>query len=348
MANVFDKIGDIKNNVHRSTFDWSHANNVTTGIGRVTPIFCEELPPNSSLKIKANLGLQFMPMMYPVQTRMKVATSFYKIPLRTLWKDYMNWISSPNQSSDNLVPPYIGGSDSTYFGEKGLFRVSGLADYLGIPVTAELQGFHGNILSQYVFDNTAFKCSSVEIDGVLGSDALTITNCPSSTSYDTSSSVWNDGEARVDISLIGNVVTKGVCGATFEFIFSGSSAVISKMRDFVSKQSDSTPIFKLCLIQTLTGKVKMYFPVYGRDFSFIVGDTADTHFQASMRFSVPVSYTSGVYTLALTVPNCQIFVNASANSNDTTLLCDKTVNQFDGGVFPLSSETCPYYNTSTN
>lgn len=95
MANVFDKIGDIKNNVNRSSFDWSHANNVTTGIGRITPIFCEELPPNSSLKIKANLGLQFMPMMYPVQTRMKVSTSFYKIPLRTLWKDYMNWVSSP-------------------------------------------------------------------------------------------------------------------------------------------------------------------------------------------------------------------------------------------------------------
>ena len=243
-----------------------------------------------------------MPMMYPVQTRMKVATSFYKIPLRTLWKDYMNWVSSPNQSSDSLVPPYIGGSDATYFGDKGLFRVSGLADYLGIPVTAELQGFHGNILSQYVFDGTVSKCSSVALNEILGNVALTATNCPSSTSYNTSSSEWTDGEARADISLIGDVLTKGVSGATFEFIFNGSSTVISKMRDFISSQSDSTPIFKLCFVQTLTGKLRMYFPIYQRDFSFIVGDTADTNFVASMRFSVPVSYTSGVYTLVLPVP----------------------------------------------
>ena len=97
--NVFDKIGDIKNNVNRSTFDWSHDNNFSTGLGRIIPVFCELCPPNSALRIKPEFGLQFMPMMFPVQTKMKSYLSFYRVPLRTLWKDYMNFISSPQDAA---------------------------------------------------------------------------------------------------------------------------------------------------------------------------------------------------------------------------------------------------------
>ena len=79
-----------------------------------------------------------MPMMFPVQTNMKAYLSFYKVPLRTLWKDYRDWVSSPNDQSSKLEPPYISVKDSA-FGEGSLFGVSGLADYLGVPVTS-IQG----------------------------------------------------------------------------------------------------------------------------------------------------------------------------------------------------------------
>ena len=38
--NVFDATLDVNNQIQVNTFDWSHANNLTTQIGRVTPIFC--------------------------------------------------------------------------------------------------------------------------------------------------------------------------------------------------------------------------------------------------------------------------------------------------------------------
>lgn len=130
--NVFDKIGDIKNNVNRSTFDWSHDNNFSTGLGRIIPVFCELCPPNSALRIKPEFGLQFMPMMFPVQTKMKSYLSFYRVPLRTLWKDYMNFISSPQDTT--YEPPYINfPADS--FNADGALSISSLADYFGIPVT---------------------------------------------------------------------------------------------------------------------------------------------------------------------------------------------------------------------
>lgn len=132
--NVFDQIGDIRNNINRNNFDWSKTNNFTTALGRITPVYCELCPPNSSLKIKPQFGLRFMPMMFPVQTNMKAYLSFYRVPLRTLWKDYKDWISSPNDADNNLTPPYIDAKAERY-GEGKMFGISGLADYLNIPNT---------------------------------------------------------------------------------------------------------------------------------------------------------------------------------------------------------------------
>lgn len=130
MANVFNKIGDVKNDVKRNSFDWSHDNNFTTDLGRITPVFTELVPPNSSIRIKPEFGLRFMPMMFPIQTKMKAYLSFFKVPLRTLWKDYMDFISSEN--TEEFVPPYMNFSASD-IKEGGCLKPSGLGDYFGIP-----------------------------------------------------------------------------------------------------------------------------------------------------------------------------------------------------------------------
>lgn len=130
MANVFNKIGDIKNDVKRNSFDWSHDNNFTTDLGRITPVFTELVPPNSSIRIKPEFGLRFMPMMFPIQTKMKAYLSFFKVPLRTLWKDYMDFISSDN--TEEFVPPYMYFKASD-IQEGGALMPSGLGDYFGIP-----------------------------------------------------------------------------------------------------------------------------------------------------------------------------------------------------------------------
>ena len=132
--NVFNQIGDIKNNVNRSSFDWTHDNNFTTELGRITPVFCEVCPPNSSLRIKPTFGLKFMPMMFPIQTKMKAYMSFYKVPLRTLWKDYQDWISSANDPNCQLEPPYMSFDEQTCFYDKALLGLSGLSDYFGVPI----------------------------------------------------------------------------------------------------------------------------------------------------------------------------------------------------------------------
>ena len=126
MANVFDDVSKVRNSVKRNNFDWSHAVNLTTDIGRITPFVSELLPANSSVRISPRLGLQFMPMVFPVQTRMKARVSVFKYPLRALWKDYRDYVGNFRQG---LVEPYHD------FVASGTPQTCGLFDYLGLPTT---------------------------------------------------------------------------------------------------------------------------------------------------------------------------------------------------------------------
>lgn len=128
--NVFDATLDVNNQINVNTFDWSHANNLTTQIGRVTPIFCELVPSKSSVRINPRMGLQFMPMVFPVQTRMKARIAFFKYPLRALWSGYLDFVGNFRQ---DLEEPYINLNTSSRL--KKMASTGSLGDYLGLPTT---------------------------------------------------------------------------------------------------------------------------------------------------------------------------------------------------------------------
>lgn len=128
--NIFDATLDVDNDVKVNSFDWSHANNLTTDIGRITPVFCELVPAHSSVRISPTFGLQFMPMVFPIQTRMKARIAFFKYPLRALWKDYRDFVGN---FRDGLIEPYVN-INNTYRLTK-MVATGSLGDYLGIPST---------------------------------------------------------------------------------------------------------------------------------------------------------------------------------------------------------------------
>jgi hypothetical protein len=124
---VFDATFDANNRIDVNSFDWSHVNNLTTDFGRVTPVFCELVPAKGSLRINPEFGLELMPMVFPVQTRMFARLNFFKVTLRSMWEDYSDFISN---FRDDLVEPYIL-PDSTRFNR--MCKTGSLGDYLGLP-----------------------------------------------------------------------------------------------------------------------------------------------------------------------------------------------------------------------
>lgn len=94
MANVFKNVTEVNNKVNKSTFDLSFQNNLTMQFGYLYPCFVKKFAPGTKVKIKPTFGLNFMPMMFPVQTRMRARMSFYKVRCRSLWKDYKDWFDN--------------------------------------------------------------------------------------------------------------------------------------------------------------------------------------------------------------------------------------------------------------
>lgn len=125
--NVFDATFDANNRIDVNSFDWSHVNNLTTDFGRITPVFCELVPAKGSLRINPEFGLELMPMVFPVQTRMFARLNFFKVTLRSMWEDYSDFISN---FRDDLEEPYIL-PDFVRFAK--MCKTGSLGDYLGLP-----------------------------------------------------------------------------------------------------------------------------------------------------------------------------------------------------------------------
>ena len=125
MADIFSTTNETRNKVPTSVFDWSHAVHTTTDLGRITPVFCELVPSKTSLRINAKLGFQFMPMVFPLQSRIRYRLAFFKYPLRALWTDFRDFTGNFRQ---DLEEPYIDFAGS-------LPKTGSLWDYLGLPTT---------------------------------------------------------------------------------------------------------------------------------------------------------------------------------------------------------------------
>ncbi|MCS2583193.1 hypothetical protein NXY00_07675 [Bacteroides sp. BFG-551] len=166
--NIFDATLDVDNDVKVNNFDWSHANNLTTQIGRITPIFCDLVPAKTSFRVNPRFGLQFMPMVFPIQTRMKARISFYRYPLRALWKDYKDFIGN---FREGLEEPYINFNTAERL--RKMASTGSLGDYLGLPTTHI--GEYGqpfNLSPNWYLDNAYVPFSSQ----VLGNKAIDLTD----------------------------------------------------------------------------------------------------------------------------------------------------------------------------
>ena len=158
--NIFDATFDANNRIDVNSFDWSHVNNLTTDFGRITPVFCELVPAKGSLRINPEFGLELMPMVFPVQTRMFARLNFFKVTLRSMWEDYSDFISN---FRDDLEEPYIL-PDSVRFNQ--MCRTGTLGDYLGLPT------FGNHIVSSVTFADNPCAINSRSFTRIPLSDVM--------------------------------------------------------------------------------------------------------------------------------------------------------------------------------
>lgn len=126
MANIFKRFTEVVNKPNRATYDLSFQNNLTMKFGTLYPVFCKEVIPGDSFRIKPTFNFNFMPLVSPVQTRMKANLHFFYVRNRPHWKDFMDW---DGMTKEGLVPPYLDVNETN----RDMIETGSIGDFLGLP-----------------------------------------------------------------------------------------------------------------------------------------------------------------------------------------------------------------------
>lgn len=131
--NPFKPSNSVVKKPNRNSFDLSYSNHLTFGFGQLIPCLCKEVIPGDSFVIDAALGLRFMPLAFPIQSKVRAHVHFFYQRTKNLWKDFQDFIYGNDKLQNRtLVPPYISfGPSSTR--NLSLLETCSLGDYLGLP-----------------------------------------------------------------------------------------------------------------------------------------------------------------------------------------------------------------------
>lgn len=110
----------------RSKFNLSHMNLLTSAMGYICPIQCQEVLPGDSFLQDISIFMRTMPLVAPVMHPVYVSIHSWFVPTRLLWSDFEDFITGGPDGRSVPVPPTISFSPANY-------KIGELADYLGVP-----------------------------------------------------------------------------------------------------------------------------------------------------------------------------------------------------------------------
>lgn len=110
----------------RSKFNLSHMNLLTSAMGYICPIQCQEVLPGDSFLQDISVFMRTMPLVAPVMHPVYVSIHSWYVPTRLLWSDFEDFITGGPDGRSVPQPPTISISPDNY-------KIGELADYLGVP-----------------------------------------------------------------------------------------------------------------------------------------------------------------------------------------------------------------------
>ena len=124
MKNPFKAYQDYVSKTPRNSFDMSHRNNLSLPVGLLVPDLVQDVTAGDSMELDAAFAFNFLPMIYPVQTPIRINQYFFYVRYRNTWDNFKDF----RFGNKECVHPYIDRPAS-------FFKTCGLADYMGIPTT---------------------------------------------------------------------------------------------------------------------------------------------------------------------------------------------------------------------
>lgn len=132
---IFSRIPQPK--VKKSKFNLSHENLLTCNMGKLVPIYVEDVLPGDKFKVKHNMKIRMQPLKTPMMTSINAYVYDFFVPYRLIWDNagrfFTTYKQLPNPDGtlqDAPVLPYVALTNAT----RKWFSYGGLMDYVGIPI----------------------------------------------------------------------------------------------------------------------------------------------------------------------------------------------------------------------
>lgn len=134
--NPFSPNKSFVNKPNRNAFDLSFSNHLSFSFGQLVPVMCKEVLPGDSFKIDSALGLRFMPLAFPIQTKCRAHVHFFYQRLKNIWSESEDFLYGNDKlQGRSIVPPYLAFDRGQFQGIDNL-RTCSLGDYLGLPTVS--------------------------------------------------------------------------------------------------------------------------------------------------------------------------------------------------------------------
>lgn len=125
MRNPFKAYQEYVAKQPRNSFDESQRRHLSTKFGVLTPCGIWDVVSGDSFQARGALGLNLMPLQFPVQTPIRANVYMFYVRYRNLMKNYKEF---RYQNDTSIVHPYI--KQPAEF-----FKTGSLSDFLGVPTT---------------------------------------------------------------------------------------------------------------------------------------------------------------------------------------------------------------------
>lgn len=127
MASIWKQNKDVTQQVKRNNHDLSFDNHCTMKLGYLYPVFKKFVVPGDSFRIRSAFDLKLMPLVFPLQSRMRAHLHFFYVRCKNVWPEIEDYLTGIPRNTP-IVEPYLKPDDSKV-------STGSIYDFLGVPTT---------------------------------------------------------------------------------------------------------------------------------------------------------------------------------------------------------------------
>lgn len=121
--------------IPRASFNIQKTHKTTFDAGYLVPVFCEEILPGDSFRVKMTAFARLATPLFPIMDNLHLESFFFFVPNRLVWSNWVKFMgeqANPTDSISYVVPQITSPA--------GGYAVGSIFDHFGLPTAGQITG----------------------------------------------------------------------------------------------------------------------------------------------------------------------------------------------------------------